>query len=67
MFKFRLVLACVAAAGLSACLDNDLERGLAGAAGGAVVADAFGGDPVTGAIAGGAAGALCDEFTTACR
>jgi hypothetical protein len=67
MFKFRLVLACVAVAGLSACLDNDLERGLAGAAAGAVVTDALGGDPVTGAIVGGAAGALCDEVTTACR
>ncbi|MDR9427062.1 MAG: hypothetical protein RI538_04040 [Salibaculum sp.] len=67
MFKFRLVLACAAVAGLSACLDNDLERGLAGAAGGAVVVDALGGDPVTGAIVGGAGGALCDEFTTACR
>jgi len=30
MFKLRLVLACLAVAGLSACLDNDLERGLAG-------------------------------------
>jgi hypothetical protein len=67
MFKLRLVLACLAVAGLSACLDNDLERGLAGAAGGAVVADAVGGDPVTGAVAGGAAGALCDEFTNQCR
>ncbi|PWG16003.1 hypothetical protein [Salibaculum griseiflavum] len=67
MFKIRLVLACVAVAGLSACLDNDLERGLAGAAAGAVVTDALGGDPVTGAIVGGAAGALCDEVTTACR
>ncbi|HKL70628.1 hypothetical protein [Salibaculum sp.] len=67
MFKFRLVIACLAVAGLSACLDNDLERGLAGAAGGAIVADAFGGDPVTGAIVGGAGGALCDEFTRQCR
>ena len=67
MCKFRLVLACLSVAGLSACLDNDLERGLAGAAGGAVVSDALGGDPVTGAIAGGAAGALCDEFTYRCR
>ena len=67
MFNFRLLLAGLAVLSLSACLDNDLERGLAGAAAGAVVADSLGGDPVTGALVGGAAGALCDEVTTACR
>ncbi|MCW1951805.1 MAG: hypothetical protein KIH44_010620 [Octadecabacter sp.] len=67
MFKFRLILAATAIASLSACLDNDLERGLAGAAAGAVIADATGGDAVTGAIVGGAAGALCDEVTSICR
>ncbi|WP_044043279.1 hypothetical protein [Octadecabacter antarcticus] len=67
MFNFRLILAAAAIASLSACLDSDLERGLAGAAAGAVIADALGGNPVTGAIAGGAAGALCDEVTNICR
>ena len=67
MQSFRLLMAVGAIASLSACLDNDLERGLAGAAGGAIVADALGADPITGAIAGGAAGALCDEVTTVCR
>ncbi|HCP80053.1 MAG TPA: hypothetical protein DIT67_00090 [Octadecabacter sp.] len=67
MLKFRLILAATAIASLSACLDSDLERGLAGAAVGAVAADALGGDAVTGAIAGGAAGALCDEVTSICR
>ncbi|AKS46764.1 hypothetical protein SAMN05444287_1887 [Octadecabacter temperatus] len=67
MLKFRLILAATAIASLSACLDNDLERGLAGAAAGAVIADATGGDAVTGAIVGGAAGALCDEVTSICR
>lgn len=67
MFKFRLILAAIAVASLSACLDNDLERGLAGAAAGAVVADAVGVDPITGAIAGGAAGALCDEVISSCN
>lgn len=67
MQKFRLAFAALAVLGLSACLDNDLERGLAGAAAGAVVADAMGGDPVTGAVVGGAAGALCDEVTNVCR
>ncbi|SMX33117.1 hypothetical protein [Octadecabacter ascidiaceicola] len=67
MLKFRLILAATAIASLSACLDNDLERGLAGAAAGAVIADATGGNVVTGAVAGGAVGALCDEVTSICR
>ncbi len=67
MFKFRLFLAATAVVSLSACLDNDLERGIAGAAAGAVVADAVGGNPLTGAIAGGAAGALCDEIVSVCN
>lgn len=67
MLHFRLILAAAAIASLSACLDNDLERGLAGAAAGAVIADATGGNAVTGAIVGGAAGALCDEVTNICR
>lgn len=67
MLKFRLLIAATAVVSLSACLDSDLERGLAGAAAGAVVADAVGVDPLTGAIAGGAAGALCDEVVSICN
>lgn len=67
MLHIRLILAAAAIASLSACLDNDLERGLAGAAAGAVVADATGINPVTGALVGGAAGALCDNVTRMCR
>lgn len=67
MSKIKLVFAGLAVVSLSACLDTDLERGLAGAAAGAVVADAMGGNPVTGAVVGGAAGALCDEVTNVCR
>ncbi|MBT8412227.1 MAG: hypothetical protein KJP02_10585 [Octadecabacter sp.] len=67
MLHLRLILAAAAVASLSACLDNDLERGLAGAAAGAVIADATGGNVVTGAVVGGAAGALCDEVTNICR
>lgn len=67
MQKFRLLLAATAVVSLSACLDNDLERGLAGAAAGAVIADTTGGSALTGAIVGGAAGALCDEVTRICR
>ena len=68
MRKLTALLMLVSATSLSACLDNDLERGAAGAVGGAVVADALGGDPVTGAIVGGAAGVLCDDVgVNACR
>jgi hypothetical protein len=51
-----------AALSLSACLDTDAERGLAGAAGGAVIADATGGSALTGAVVGGAAGVFCDDL-----
>ncbi len=47
---------------LSGCLDTDTERGLAGAAGGAVIADATGGNALTGAVVGGAAGVFCDDL-----
>lgn len=47
---------------LSACLQTDAERGLAGAAGGAVIADVTGGSAVTGALVGGAAGVFCDDL-----
>jgi hypothetical protein len=67
MFNLRLILAAAALVSLSACLENDLQRGLVGAAGGAVVADAVGVDPITGALIGGAAGAICDEVTRICR
>jgi osmotically inducible lipoprotein OsmB len=54
------LLACAVA--LSGCLETDAERGLAGAAGGAVVADVTGGNAVTGAVIGGAAGVFCDDL-----
>ena len=53
------LMACVLA--LSGCLTTDTERGLAGAAGGAVIADATGGSVLTGALVGGAAGVFCDD------
>lgn len=53
---------------LSACLDTDAERGLAGAAGGAVIADVTGGNALTGAVIGGAAGVFCDDLNVpGCR
>lgn len=54
------LLACAVA--LSGCLDTDTERGLAGAAGGAVIADVTGGNALTGAVVGGAAGVFCDDL-----
>ena len=53
---------------LSGCLANDTERGLMGAAGGAVIAGATGGSPVTGAVVGGAAGYFCRDLNVpGCR
>ncbi|MEM6637508.1 MAG: hypothetical protein AAF667_16635 [Pseudomonadota bacterium] len=45
---------------VAAC-DTDLERGLGGAATGAVVANVAGGSTLTGALIGGAAGVFCDD------
>ena len=58
--KLLGLMACAVA--LSGCLDTDTERGLAGAAGGAVIADVTGGNAVTGAVVGGAAGVFCDDL-----
>lgn len=51
----------LAALALSGCGYSDLSRGGTGAAAGAVIAAATDNDPVTGALAGAAIGALCDE------
>lgn len=58
--KLLSLMACAVA--LSGCLNTDTERGLAGAAGGAVIADVTGGNAVTGAVIGGAAGVFCDDL-----
>lgn len=58
--KFILLLPVVI--GLGGCLENDTERGLVGAAGGAVISGATGGSPVTGAVIGGAAGYFCNDL-----
>ncbi len=53
--------------GLSAC-ETNVQRGAVGAVSGAVVADAFGVDPLTGAVIGGAAGYLCKDLNViGCR
>ncbi|MBF9032073.1 hypothetical protein HKCCE3408_16870 [Rhodobacterales bacterium HKCCE3408] len=56
-----LGLVAIMALGLSACVNSDLERAGIGAAVGGVGAAALGGNAVTGAVVGGAAGALCDD------
>ncbi len=62
MRKQTLIIMALCATTLSACLDNDLERGGVGALGGAVVADALGVNPVTGAVIGGVGGLVCDDL-----
>ncbi|MEL6610064.1 MAG: hypothetical protein AAFO93_14240 [Pseudomonadota bacterium] len=57
----KFSLAALALTTLAGCLDTDGERALAGAAAGAVAADALGGSGTTGALIGAAAGALCDD------
>ena len=61
MQAFKLSAALFALVALAGCLNTDAERAIAGAAAGAVVADAIGQDGTTGAIVGGAAGAFCDD------
>lgn len=59
----KSILLCVALSlSLSGCLASDAERGLAGAAGGAVIGGVTGGSPVTGAVVGGAAGYFCRDL-----
>ncbi|PPB80312.1 hypothetical protein LV82_02187 [Albidovulum inexpectatum] len=55
-------LGLVSAVVLSGCMQTDGERALAGAAAGALVADATDNNVVAGAALGGAAGALCDDM-----
>lgn len=65
---FKAILLLPVLFGLSGCLGNDTERGIAGAAGGAVISGATGGNPVTGAVIGGAAGYFCKDLNApGCR
>ncbi len=66
-FRSFLIFSAIAF-GLSGCLASDTERGLAGAAGGAVIGGVTGGNPVTGAVIGGAAGYFCRDLNVpGCR
>jgi osmotically inducible lipoprotein OsmB len=63
-----IILLSVVCTTLAGCLANDTERGLAGAAGGAVIGSATGGSPLTGAVVGGAAGYFCRDLNVpGCR
>jgi|TARA_R110000787_G_scaffold9604_3_gene33434 hypothetical protein len=66
MFKVSWLLAPIAALGLSACAgsgigNTDLERGVIGAGAGLVAARVLNTDPTATAVAGVAAGLLCDD------
>ncbi len=63
-----LLLIAALSFSLSGCLESDAQRGLAGAAGGAVIGGVTGGNPVTGAVIGGAAGYFCRDLNVpGCR
>ncbi len=68
MQMVRIAAAGALALGLAACSEgqglgdySDTQRGIAGAAAGAVISDATGGNALTGAVIGGAAGVFCDD------
>lgn len=61
MHKSILTLALISVTALAGCLDTDAERAIAGGLAGAALAEVTGGSATTGAIAGAAAGALCDD------
>jgi hypothetical protein len=70
----RVCGAAFIAAGLSACapgyqtgLSPDAQRAAGGAVAGAVIAKAVGERAATGALIGGAAGALCDDVGVCAR
>ncbi|NIY78174.1 MULTISPECIES: glycine zipper 2TM domain-containing protein [unclassified Celeribacter] len=61
MRKSILILSLVSVSALAGCLQTDGERALAGAAAGAVVADATDNNALTGAALGALAGTYCDD------
>ncbi|MDE3079586.1 MAG: hypothetical protein KGI94_06125 [Paracoccaceae bacterium] len=68
MSILRITSGLALVAALAGCLENNTQRGVAGAAGGALVAGAVGGDMLAGAVIGGAAGALCHDLSVpGCR
>lgn len=63
--SFKSLLLVPAIFGLAGCLENNTQRGVAGAAGGAIISGVTGGSPITGAVVGGAAGYLCKDLNIA--
>ncbi|PKP72633.1 MAG: hypothetical protein CVT84_17750 [Alphaproteobacteria bacterium HGW-Alphaproteobacteria-6] len=59
---FKTALLLITTVGLAGCLENNTQRGVAGAAGGAVISSATGGSALTGAAIGGAAGYFCKDL-----
>ncbi|PKP72808.1 MAG: hypothetical protein CVT84_16835 [Alphaproteobacteria bacterium HGW-Alphaproteobacteria-6] len=58
----RILLGLALVGGLAGCLETDAERGVAGAAAGALIADATDNSVITGAAIGGLAGVFCDDL-----
>lgn len=57
----KIILAVALTGSLAGCLQTDSERGVAGAAAGALIADATDNNVIAGAAIGGLAGAFCDD------
>ncbi|OOY03496.1 hypothetical protein [Thioclava sp. F28-4] len=55
------ILLLVAGLALAGCMQTDGQRALAGAAGGAIIADATDNNALTGAALGALAGTYCDD------
>lgn len=61
MSNFAKIAGVTFMVGLLGACDTDLERGMAGAAAGAVIADATNNNVATGAAVGALGGVFCDD------
>lgn len=61
MRKFPILLTLLAATAVAGCMETDGDRAIAGAAAGALIADATDNNVLAGAAIGAGAGALCDD------
>ncbi len=61
MRKLPVLFALLGATLVAGCMENDGQRALAGAAAGAIIADATDTNIVAGAALGGLAGTVCDD------
>lgn len=62
MRKSPFILALFAASALAGCMQTDGERAMAGAAAGALIADATDENMLAGAALGALAGTYCDDL-----